>query len=167
MTVTWTASELLTGRKFQSRRLVVSFKNGRQSYSSTVSLQSDADLKLVIPSSATYLVEANFGSTGNTAADINYGWDVTGDPTIVRTTQAMTLAGTTSSDTTIITVAQTVSASPSGTALTPAPCSVREKLIVTTGSAPATLTLRWAQNVSSGSNTTITDYGWAVARRLT
>lgn len=167
MTVAWTTSELLTGRKFQDRRLIVAFKNGRQSYSTTVSLQSDADLKITLPEpSAKYLVQCNFGTTGITAADITYGWDVTGDASVTRTTQAMTLAGTTSSDTSIITVSQSISASPSGTALTPAPCAVREKLIVTTGTEPSTLTLRWCQNSSSPNNTTITDYGWLSARRL-
>ena len=166
MTVAWTTSELLTGKKFQDRRLRVAFKNGKQSYSLTVSLQSDADLKMDLPSGGTYLVQCNFGTTGITAADITYGWDVTGGASVVRTTQAMDLAGTTSSDTQIITVSQSTAASPSGTALAPAPCAVREKLVIATGSEPSTLTLRWCQNSASSNNTSVTDYGWVQARRL-
>lgn len=166
MTVAWTASELLTGEKFQRRRPIVAFKNGKQSYSITVALQSDADLKMILPASSTYLFECSFGTTGITAADITYGWDVTGGASVVRTTQAMTLTGTTSSNTQIITVSQSIAASPSGTALTPAPCAVREKLVIATSTEPSTLTLRWCQNSSSSNNTSVTDYGWAVARRL-
>ncbi|MFG3340523.1 hypothetical protein [Glycomyces sp. NPDC048151] len=166
MSLAWNASELLTGRKFQARRPFVAFKNGKQSYSSTTSLQSDADLKMVLPAGGTYLVEVNFGTTGATAGDITCGWDVTGDATVHRSTQAMTLAGTTSSDTTVISCKQSTSAWASGTALTPAPCAVREKLVVVTGNQPSTLTLRWAQNTSSTTATSVTDYGWAVAHRL-
>lgn len=167
MTVAWTSSELLTGQKFQQKRPRVAFKQGKQSYSITVSLQSDSDLKMLLPSSGTYLVEVNFGTTGLSAADITYGWDVTGDASIVRTTQAMTLGGTSSSDTQVMSYGtQSAAANPSGTALTPAPCAVREKLIVTTGTKPSTLTLQWCQNSSSSTSTSITDYGWIIARRL-
>lgn len=167
MTLAWTASELLTGMKFQDRRLAVAFKQGRQSLSTFVALLDDADLKLVLPQAgATYLVEVNFGTTGDTAADITFGWDVTGGASVARTTQAMTLPASSSSDTNLISCKQSISASPTGTAYTPAPCAVREKLIVITGTAPSTLTLRWCQNSSSPNSTSVTDYGWAVARRL-
>jgi hypothetical protein len=167
MTLAWTASELLTGKKFQSKRPRVAFKQGKQSYSLTVALQSDADMVITLPeTNSTYLVEANFGTTGITAADITSGWDITGSPTVTRTTQAMTLPASSSSDTNIISCSQSTDAWASGTATTPAPCAVREKLIVVTGSAPSTLTLRWCQNSASSSSSSVTDYGWIVARRL-
>lgn len=168
MTLTWTASELLTGKKFQDKSLVVAFKNGRQSFRSTISDQYDADLKLTLPStSSRYLVEVNYGTSGDTAADIALAWDVTGGATVVRTTQAMAQDGTTSSDTRIISREQSVEGWVAGTATTPAPCAVREKLIVTTGSEPSVLTLVWHQNVANVAWTAIHDYSWAVARRLT
>jgi len=168
MTVPWTTSELLTGRKFQDKGLIVAFKNGRQSFSGTTSDQYDADLKLALPTtSATYLVEANFGTSGNTAADIVLAWDVTGGATVVRTTQAMAQGGLTSSETRIISREQSIAGWVAGTATTPAPCAVREKMIVATGSEPSVLTLVWHQNVSNPAWTAIHDYSWAVARRLT
>lgn len=168
MTLAWTTSELLTGRKFQDKGLLVAFKNGRQSFSGTTAGQYDADLKLTLPqTSAKYLVEANYGTMGNTAADIVLEWDVTGGATVVRTTQAMALAGTTSSSTLIISREQSEAGWGAGTSTTPAPCAVREEIIVTTGTEPSTLTLVWAQNVTNAAWTTVNDYSWAVARRLT
>lgn len=169
MTLTWTTSEHLTGKKFQDKRPIVAFKNGRQQFSGTTSDQFDADLKFTLPAvSATYLVEANYGTTGNTAADIVLAWDVTGSATVVRTTQAMALGGTTSSDTLIISREQSEAGWGAGTATTPAPCAVREKLLVsTTASEPSVLTLVWHQNVSNAAWTAVHDYSWAVARRLT
>lgn len=168
MTLTWTSNELLTGKKFQDKGLIVAFKNGRQSFSGTVSDQYDADLKLTLPTtSATYLVEANFGTSGNTAADITLAWSVTGNATVVRTQQAMTAGGTTSSDTPVISRELSTAGWGAGTATTPAPCAVREKLIVTTGTEPSTLTLVWHQVTSNSAWTSIHDYSWAVARRLT
>lgn len=169
MTLAWTASELLTGQKFQSKGLLVTTKQGKQSYSSTVALRDDTDLKWTLyETGATYLVELNIGTLGNDAADIIIGWDVTGGATVLsRATQAMAVAGTTSSTTNLISVAtQSTTAFATGIATTPAACAVREKLIVTTSSEPATLTLRWCQNSSSPASTTVTDYGWATARRL-
>lgn len=169
MTLTWTTSELLTGRKFQDKRPIVTFKQGRQQFSGTTSDQFDADLKFTLPAvSAKYLVEANYGTSGVTAADITLAWDVTGDATAVRVTQAMALGGTTSSDTLIISREQSVAGWGAGTATTPAPCAVMEKLIVTTtASEPTTLTLVWHQNVSNAAWTAVHDYSWAVAHRLT
>jgi hypothetical protein len=168
MTLTWTTSDLLTGRKFQDKGLIVGFKNGRQQFTGTTSDQFDADLKLTLPTtSATYLVEANYGTSGNTAADITLAWDVTGGATAVRCTQAMALGGTTSSETAIISREQSVEGWGAGTSTTPAPCAVREKLIVTTGSEPSVLTLVWHQNVSNANPTSVHDYSWVVARRLT
>lgn len=169
MTLTWTTSELLTGKKFQDKRPIVAFKNGKQQFSSTTSDQFDADIKITLPTvSAKYLVEANYGTSGNTAADIAIAWDVTGDATVVRVTQAMAQAGTTSSDTPIISREQSEAGWVAGTATTPAPCAVREKLLVTTGALePATLTLVWHQNVSNAAPTSVHDYSWVVARRLT
>jgi hypothetical protein len=168
VTLTWTASELLTGKKFQDKRPIVAFKNGRQSFSSTTSDQYDADIKVTLPtSSAKYLVEANYGTSGNTAADITLAWDVTGDASVTRTTQAMQLAGTTSSDTLIISREQSEAGWGAGTSTTPAPCAVREKLIVTTSTEPCTLTLVWHQNASNAAWTTVHDYSWVVVRRLT
>lgn len=168
MTLTWTSNELLTGKKFQDKGLIVAFKNGRQSFSGTTSDQYDSDLKLTLPTtSATYLVEVNYGTSGNTAADIVLAWSVTGGATVVRTMQAMALGGTTSSDTPIISRELSTAGWGAGTATTPAPCAVREKLIVTTSTEPSTLTLVWHQNVSNAAWTSIHDYSWAVARRLT
>lgn len=168
MTLTWTSSELLTGRKFQDKRPRVAFKNGRQSFSGTTSDQFDADLKIdLLSTSATYLVEVNYGTSGNTAADITLSWDVTGGATVVRTTQAMATAATTSSDTPIISREQSEAGWGAGTATTPAPCAVREKLRVTTSTQPAVLTLVWAQNFSNAAWTSVHDYSWAIARRLT
>lgn len=168
MTLTWTSNEFLTGKKYTDKGLMIAFKNGRQMFSSTITLQWDADLKMTVSEpSATYLVEVNYGVTGATAADIVTEWDVTGGATTVRTIQAMEIAGTSSSNTLIISREQSLAAWVSGTALTPAPCAVREKFLLTTGSEPSTLTLKWAQNVSDPGATSIHDYGWAVARRLT
>jgi hypothetical protein len=168
MTLVWTASELLTGKKFQDKGVIVALKGGKQTYTSTITPQWDADLKLTLTqTSAIYLVELNIATTGLTASDIVTAWDVTGGATVIRMTQAMQPAGTTSSDTTIISRQQSTSAWVSGTANTPAPCAIREKLIVTTGIEQSTLTLKWAQNSSNVSATAIHDYGWAVARRLT
>lgn len=168
MTLVWTASELLTGRKFQDKNTLVAFKNGKQSFSSTTSDQYDADLQLTLPAlSATYLVEANYGTSGNTAADITLAWSVTGGATAVRTMQAMALAGTTSSDTAIISRELSTAGWGAGTATTPAPCAVREKLIVTTSTEPSVLTLVWHQNASNAAWTSVHDYSWVVARRLT
>lgn len=168
MTLTWTASELLTGKKFTDKGLVVAFKNGKQTFSSTITLQWDADLKFTaIETSATYLVEVNYGTTGATAADIVTEWDVTGGATTVRTIQAMEIAGTTPVSSLIISREQSLAAWVSGTATGLVPCAVREKFLLTTGSQPSTLTLKWAQNVSNTAGTSIHDYGWAVARRLT
>lgn len=169
MTLVWTTSELLTGKKFQDKRPIVAFKNGRQSFSSTTSDQFDADIKITLPTvNAKYLVEANYGTSGSTAADIVLGWNVTGGASVVRTTQAMALGGTTSSDTVIISREQSEAGWGAGTATTPAPCAVREKLLVTTTSSePTTLTLFWHQNSSNAAITTIHDYSWVIARRLT
>lgn len=169
MTLTWTTSELLTGRKFQDKRPLIAFKNGRQQFSGTVSDQFDADIKFTLPAvSARYLVEANYGTSGVTAADIVLAWDVTGSAAVVRVTQAMALGGTTSSDTLVISREQSEAGWGAGTATTPAPCAVREKLIITTtASEPSTLTLVWHQNVSNAAWTAVHDYSWAVARRLT
>jgi len=169
MTLTWTTSELLTGKKFQDKRPIVAFKNGRQQFSGTTSDQHDADIKFTLPAvSATYLVEANYGTSGVTAADIVLAWDVTGSATAVRVTQAMAQDGLTSSDTRIISREQSVAGWVAGTATTPAPCAVCEKLVVTTtASEPSTLTLVWHQNVSNAAWTAVHDYSWAVARRLT
>jgi hypothetical protein len=167
MTLTWATSELLTGRKFQTKGAVFAFKNGRQSFSSTTSDQFDSDIKVTLPvTSAKYLVEANYGTVGNTAADITLAWNVTGGASVVRTTQAMALAGTTSSDTLIISREQSEAGWGAGTATTPAPCAVREKLIVTTSSQPSTLNLVWHQNVSNAAWTSVNDYSWVVVRRL-
>ena len=167
MTMTWTASELLTGKKFTDKGLLIAFKNGRQKYTSTTALQWDADLKFTLTeTAATYLVEVNYGTSGAVAADIVTEWDVTGGATTVRTIQAMEVGGTTSSSTLIISREQSLAAWVSGTATTPAPCAVREKFLLTTGTQPSTLTLRWAQNVSDTAASSIHDYGWAVARRL-
>lgn len=168
MTLTWTTSELLTGRKFQDKGLRVAFKNGRQSFSGTTSDQFDADLKIDLLSvSAKYLVEVNYGTSGATAADITLAWNVTGGASVTRTMQAMALAGTSSSATEIISRELSEAGWGAGTATTPAPCAVREKLIVTTSTEPATLTLVWHQNVSNAAWTSIHDYSWAIARRLT
>lgn len=168
MTLTWTASELMTGKKFQDKSLIVAFKNGKQSYSSVTIPRPDADITMTLPqTSATYLVEVNVGTMGNTSGDIVIQWDVTGDATVFRTTQAMTVPASTSSDTNLISVAQSVAEQASGTAMSPAPCAVREKLTVITGLQPSTLTMWWAQDVTSTTSSSVTDYGWAVARRLT
>lgn len=168
MTLTWTASELMTGKKFQDKGLVVAFKGGKQMFSSTIDLQWDADLKITLhQTSATYLLEVSYGVTGATAADIKAAWESTGGATTVRTTQAMQTAGTSSHNSLTICAAQSTAAWASGTALTPAPSVIREKLLVTTGAEPSTVTLKWCQNSSSGTSTTLHDYGWAVARRLT
>jgi len=158
----------LTGRKFQDKRPRVAFKNGRQSFSSTTSDQSDADLKIDLWStSATYLVEINYGTSGNTAADITLAWNVTGGASVVRTMQAMELSGTSSSSTAIISRELSEAGWGAGTATTPAPCAVREKLRVTTSTEPCVLTLVWHQNVSNAAWTSVHDYSWAIARRLT
>lgn len=168
MTLTWTASELMTGKKFQDKSLIVAFKNGKQSYSSVTIPRPDADITMTLPqTSATYLVEVNVGTMGHTSGDIVIQWDVTGDATVFRTTQAMTVPASTSSDTNLISVAQSVAEQASGTAMSPAPCAVREKLTVITGLQPSTLTMWWAQDVTSTTSSSVTDYGWAVARRLT
>lgn len=168
MTRVWTADEFLTGKKFQDKGLLIAFKNGKQTFSSTTDLQWDSDLKLTLTqTSASYLVEVNYGTTGTTTTNIVTAWDVTGGATAVRTTQAMAGAGTTSSNTLIICREQSTDAWLSGTATVPASCAVREKFLVTTGSQPSTLTLKWAQNTSSATGTSVNDYGWAVARRLT
>lgn len=168
MTLVWTTSELLTGKKFQDKRPIVAFKNGRQGFRTTTSGQYDADIKVTLPtSSAKYLVEANYGTSGDTAADIVLAWDVTGGASVVRTTQAMQLSGTTSSETLIISREQSEAGWGAGTSTTPAPCAVREKLIVTTSTQPSTLTLVWHQNTSNAAYTTVHDYSWVVVRRLT
>jgi hypothetical protein len=168
MTLIWTSNELLTGQKFQNKRPRVAFKNGRQSFSGTTSDQFDADLKIDLPStSAKYLVEVNYGTSGSTAADITLAWNVTGGASVTRTMQAMALAGTSSSSTEIISRELSEAGWGAGTATTPAPCAVREKLLVTTSTEPCTLTLVWHQNVSNAAWTSIHDYSWAIARRLT
>lgn len=167
MTLSWVSSELLTGQKFQDKSLIVAFKNGKQSYSSVTVPRPDADITMTLPQvSATYLVEVNVGTMGNTSGDIVLQWNVTGGATVFRTTQAMTLPASSSSDTNMISVKQSTAAQASGTAMTPAPCAVREKLTVLTSTEPCTLTLWWAQNTSSTTSSSITDYGWASARRL-
>ena len=166
MTLTLTGSELLTGKKFTDKRPFVSFKNGKQSFSSTTSSQFDADLQITFPeASSTYLVEVNYGTTGADTADIVLSWNVTGDATVVRTTQALETAGTSTADALIMCREMSTAAWSAGT-VTTAQSAVREKLIVETSSQPATLNLVWAQNSSSGTWTTVHDYGWAVARRL-
>jgi hypothetical protein len=169
MTLTWTSNQLLTGQDFQSKGLLVTAKQGKQSYSSTVVLRDDVDLKWTLYDlNATYLVELNIATQGNSAADIIIGWSVTGGATVVsRTTQAMAVTGTTSSTTNLISVEQSITATASGIATSPAPCAVREKLIVTTSTEAGTLQLQWCQNSSSPSSTTVNDYGWATARRIT
>lgn len=168
MTLTWSASEMLTGKKFQDKSRIVAFKNGRQSYTQTTAAKEDADLTLTLTQpSATYLVEGNYAATGNVSGDIIIQWVATGGATVVRTTQWMALGGTTSSDTVIASREQSVAGWASGTALTPAPCAIREKLIVATGSEPCTLTVWWSQNASSTTPTSVTDYTWLVAHRLT
>jgi hypothetical protein len=167
MTLTWTSSELLTGKKFQDKGLLIAFKNGKQSYSSVTVPRPDADIIMTLPEpAAEYLVEVNIGTMGNTSGDIVLQWDVTGDATVYRTTQAMTVPASTSSDTNLLSVSQSVSAQASGTAMAPAPCAVREKMLVFTSAEPSILTLWWAQNTSSTTSSSVTDYGWAVARRL-
>jgi hypothetical protein len=166
MTLNWVASELLTSRKFTDKRPIVVFKNGRQSFSSTTSDQFDADLKITLPqTSATYLVEANYGTSGDPAADIVLAWNVTGGATVTRTTQALETAGLSTADALIMCREMSTAGWSSGTVLTFS-AAVREKLIVDTSSEPCTLTLVWHQNVSNATWTSVNDYGWAVARRL-
>lgn len=167
MTLVWSANELLTGKKYQDKGPTIAFKNGRQAFSSTIDLQSDADLKLTLPqTSATYLVEVNYGVTGTSVTQIKLAWDVTGDATVVRTMQAMEGGGTNSNNALLISRELSTAGWLAGAALAQAPCAVREKWTVTTGTEPATLTLKWCQNVSDTTATSVHDYGWAIARRL-
>lgn len=167
MTLIWNPSELLTGEKFQDKSLIVAFKNGRQSFSGTVSDQFDADLKLTLPqANAIYLVQINYGTTGDPASDITLEWDVTGGATVVRTTQALESGGLSTANANIICREQSTAGWSAGT-VTGIPSAVREKLTVSTGTEPCTLGLVWHQNVSNPAVTSIHDYGWAVARRLT
>jgi len=167
MTLTWTASELLTGKKFQDKSLLVAFKNGRQRFSSTVSDQYDADLKITLPqTSAVYRVDVNYGVSGSTAADITLAWNVTGGATVVRTIQAMESGGTSTAATAILCREESIAGWAAGTAASPAAGVVREKLIVSTVSEPCTLTLVWHQLVSNATPTAVHEYSWVVARRL-
>ena len=167
MTLTWTASELLTGKKFQDKGLIMAFKNGRQRFSGTVSDQYDADLKITLPqTSAVYRVDVNYGVSGSTAADITLAWSVTGGATVVRTIQAMETGGTATSATAIICREESTAGWSAGTAASPAAGAVREKIIVSTGSEPCTLTLVWHQLISNATPTAVHEYSWAVARRL-
>jgi hypothetical protein len=167
MTLTWTANELLTGKKFTDKKLIVAFKNGKQSFSGTVSDQFDADLKLTLPqTSAKYVVGVNYGTSGDPAADITLAWDVTGGATVTRTAQALETAGLSTADALIMCRELSTAGWSAGT-VTGIASAVREKLIVSTGGEPCTLTLVWHQNVSNATPTTVHDYGWAEARRLT
>ncbi|PRY56430.1 hypothetical protein [Glycomyces artemisiae] len=166
MTLPWTAGKLLTSTDFTSRQPIVVFKNGKQSFSSTVSDQTDADFLIPLPQTgATYVVNVVYGATGATAADIALAWTSTGDPTIVRTMQAVDTSSTNVNDT--LAICRELSLGGWGVGTTPSqPGVVSETLTVTTGTDPATLQLVWHQVNSNSVWTTIHDYGWAIAQRI-
>lgn len=166
MTLPWSSNELLTGWKFTSRLPIVILKPGKQSYSSVTSLQEDADLKIELPElSATYEIDVNLATSGAVAGDIVLEWTTTGDPTVVRTMQALTATGASSTDTEIICRELATTAQQAGTTH-PTQSTVRETLLVTVGADPVVLQLRWAQNSSNTTSTTVQGYSWAVAQRI-
>lgn len=148
-------------------------KAGDTSRNSTITVSADPDLVVVLPANRTYMVEAALivSSAANAAGDFRTCVSWTNTATVYVVGVGLSAAGLASGTITDLEgVAQTAdSTSPTaeisyGASTTPTTV-VRWFRVVTGGSA-VTLSLQWAQQSSSVSNTTVSAGSSLTARRV-
>lgn len=131
----------------------IAVKTSNTSRSSTTTLAADPHLVLALEANATYDFDLDLSYNGNTngSGDLKFGFTGPSGFTmafgtlVVSIPAGVSLGGGTQSTTVV-----------SGSAGTGTPLYARASGILTTSATSGTLTLLWAQNTSSGTNTTLT-----------
>ena len=133
-------------------------KNALESVTSSTTFQDDDDFTVSLEANRLYLIRLFLVAAGAPAGDIKLDWTVTGGVAQYTTRQCrgMALAGTNSTDTTMRTSPHNLSTAVTyGVEATNG--SIREEFLVETivAGTSGTLTLRWAQNTSNATATSV------------
>jgi len=163
------AGEVLTKAKMDKRTPITKIKTAPQTISSSITLVDDNHLFAEVEANAVYRVILNLKMYGPTAGDLRVSWSVPSGTSAGSRHCFGAATGVSSARDTLIRATRNnwTDVVPYGTdtASTTARNHVYEDNLLKTGGSAGTLQLRWAQNSSSASTTTVAD-GMLVVRRL-
>lgn len=158
------ASEL--NDELDSRTPLWAIKQSDESVSSSITVQADDELRLLLPANGIYRVELEARVSGATGGDLRAAWNNPADLTMhARFCWGLGSAVTTADDQAVRFQSPTFLTSQLGTGTT-AGSPYREVLYVTTGASDADLQFEWAQVVSNGVATNVLAGSAVYATRL-
>lgn len=161
----WVVSGDLTGASIEE--LYVR-KTADESVTNSTALQDDNHLSLSVNASTTYEVTAALIYDGDTAGDIKVGWTAPASATLDWTLDAMSPATTGTAGQVNLshaTVSETLSGGARGTGAANRAVALPHGLLQVAGTS-GTLQLRWAQNTSSATATTVWTHSYLRAKRV-
>jgi hypothetical protein len=161
MSIAYVAGQLLTADDLNARQPITALKPTGTARTSTTVLADDPDLTVTLRAGYTYRIDVNLGVDGSAAADVQIGYRRTGSVALVSASTGREFVGPDSGSGSPAS-GTSVRMQKSGAAIPDAGAVygtntvagvIRETFWVVGG---GTLTLQWAQSVSTASATTLT-----------
>lgn len=144
-------------------------KSSDEGIASTTTLQDDNDLFVAnLESNSIYSIKTFIAAYGTTAADIKIAWSLGGSAALYGGRHALgpAASSTNNLDTNMVSGIRSIGASnPYG--IEPSIfSSIQENFMIQTTGSTGSIQLRWAQNASSATRTTVTDASYIIYHRI-
>lgn len=141
-------------------------KTSDEGVASSTTMQNDDDFYIYFAYPGTYEINANILANGDTSGDIKIDWVEGGGINLIvgRRCVGPAASSTSNSDTTVRRSSHSL-ATDVTYGLNASYSVIDEKFIVSTAST-GTLQMRWAQNASSGTRTTVSSHSYVTVEKL-